>query len=107
MKASKEPIPNPQREGKAIIDRIRMTTPHIVWLCGFWYSITAPSITIRPKTTPTMPTSAPNPPKTNEKPTVARTPPRRRKIPPINDRTNAAVGLSANYDLIQARLYNI
>jgi hypothetical protein len=34
---------------------------------------------------------------------VTKTPPIRRNIPPINDRTNAAVGLSAKFDRVHAQ----
>ncbi len=94
INARSDPIPKPQRAGRAIMDMTRTITTHIVWDCGFWYIITAPTRTINPKVTPTIPNIAPIPPKKNDKPTVTAMPPISRSIPPINDRTNAAVGFS-------------
>src|SRR5437773_5306729 len=54
-----------------------------------------------------MPKTDPIPPNKKEKPTARATPPRSMNIPPINDRTNAAVGLSDKSSLAetQAREY--
>jgi len=94
MNASNEPIPKPQIDGNATIERTKIITPHIVWPCGLLYSIIEPRRTTKPKTTPTITKTAPIPTKKIENPIVTAIPPRSMKIPPIKDRTNAAVGLS-------------
>lgn len=99
------------------IAKTRMIAPHIVCDFGLEYIITPPTIIMIPKITPTRPRAsrvllaAPAPAMLREditEPAKARVaPPKITKIPPISDRTIAAVGLSPKSDLDWTCPYNI
>ncbi len=119
----RKPTKNPPREevAKLMSDSISTMTPHMVWDAGLVYIIMPPRIMIIPKTNPKIPRMATVEPMSGTPvapfvfpmpeitaPTKAwKTPPNNTKIPPIRDRTKAAVGLSAISGLVSLRSYNI
>lgn len=90
------------------IARTRMIAPHIVCDLGLEYIITPPTIIMIPKITPTRPNASrvllaePAPAMLrediNEPAKASVAPPKMTNIPPIRDRTIAAVGLSPKFD---------
>jgi hypothetical protein len=120
IKPSRKPITNPPTAVNQLrIERIRMMIPHILADFGLEYIIAAPTIMISPKmipTTPTIVTAVPGlaPPlarypkeETSDPTNAMNSPPRITKIPPIRDKTIAAVGLSAKSSRGKASSYNI
>jgi hypothetical protein len=100
------------------IDSTKTIAPHIVWDFGLEYIITPPTIMMIPKITPTRPSASrvllaePAPAMLREdinEPAKARVaPPKITNMPPISDRTIAAVGLSPKFDhaLLGFTIYN-
>jgi hypothetical protein len=86
------------------IERINTMTPHILALVGLEYIMNAPTIMIIPMMRPTIPSAstvllAEAAPVTLNEPIIdpakaRRAPPKTTNIPPIRERTIAAVGLS-------------
>src|SRR3989442_3585017 len=110
IRPRRTPMKKPLKEEvpKLTSDSINTITPHIVWDVGFVYIMIPPSIMTIPKTTPKIPSMATVEPSAGAPfaplvllipeimaPTKAwKTPPNKTKMPPIRERTNAAVGLS-------------
>lgn len=80
-----------------IIDNTRITMPQVRADDGWLYIMTAPISIINPSTIQYTPKIAPIPPKNHViNPPIAEiaSPARNSRIPPIRDKTNAAVGFS-------------
>ena len=87
---------NPPNEPNQLrIENMMISTPHVVWLAGLLFSMTALTIMSIPHRTPTRPKTPPIPPMKNVKiaPMAATTNPVKMTIiPAMSVSTKAAVG---------------
>ena len=109
ISAKRNPMTKPPSDVTQLTrERTRMMTPHIVWDVGLEYIMNDPTMMTRPKISPSIPSTVtispafPVPVTLREEirlPAKANTrPPSRMKMPPIRDRTIAAVGLSPKFE---------